>query len=63
MPPVDGDLIYVPTGTTLLVDVNTPKLEGIAVEGGTLLFDDSQDLTVRAGFITANRGRFIAGTE
>ena len=38
IPPVDNDLIVVPTGTTLLVDQNTPILEGIAVDGGTLIF-------------------------
>lgn len=63
IPPVDNDLIYVPKGTTLLVDQDTPILEGIAVEGGTLVFSDDLDLTVQAGFITLNGGRFIAGTE
>lgn len=63
IPPVDNDLIYVPKGTTLMVDKNTPILEGIAVEGGTLVFSDDLDLTVQAGFITMNGGRFIAGTE
>jgi len=29
--PVDGDLVFVPTGMTLLVDINTPILNGIAV--------------------------------
>ena len=29
--PIDNDLVYVPLGTTLLVDVNTPVLNGIAV--------------------------------
>lgn len=38
--PIDKDLVYVPLGTTLLVDVDTPILEGIAVEGGTLVFSD-----------------------
>ena len=28
---IDKDLVYVPLGTTLLVDVNTPVLNGIAV--------------------------------
>ena len=63
MPPVDNDLIYVPKGTTLYVDQDTPILEGIAVEGGTLVFADEGNLTVQAGFITLNGGRFIAGTE
>lgn len=63
MPPVDNDLIYVPFGTTLYVDQNTPILEGIAVEGGTLVFADGMNLVVQAGFITMNGGTFIAGTE
>jgi hypothetical protein len=63
IPPVDNDLVYVPLGTTLLVDQNTPVLEGIAVQGGTLVFSDDLDLTVQVGFITMNGGRFIAGTE
>jgi hypothetical protein len=62
IPPIDNDLIYVPVGTTLLVDVNTPILNGIAVEGGTLVFSDDLDLVVQAGFITMNGGTFIAGT-
>jgi len=29
--PIDNDLVYVPLGTSLLVDQNTPILKGIAV--------------------------------
>ena len=63
IPPVANDLIYVTKGTTLMVDQDTPILEGIAVEGGTLVFSDDLDLTVQAGFIIMNGGKFIAGTE
>jgi hypothetical protein len=63
MPPIANDLIYVPLGTTLLVDVNTPVLNGIAVNGGTLIFSDDMDLVVQTGFITVNGGTFIAGTQ
>lgn len=62
IPPVANDLIVVPTGTTLMVDQDTPILEGIAVDGGTLVFDDTKAITVQAGFITLNGGKFIAGT-
>ena len=31
MPPVDGDLVFVPIGMNLLVDVSTPLLKGILV--------------------------------
>ena len=64
-PPVEGDLVYVPPGMTLLIDQDTPILLGIAVEKGTLIFpnDTSKAVTVRTGFITINGGAFIAGTE
>lgn len=29
--PIDGDLVYVPPGMTLLIDKDTPVLQGIAV--------------------------------
>jgi hypothetical protein len=31
MPPIDGDLVYVPPGMNLLVDQSTPKLSAILV--------------------------------
>jgi hypothetical protein len=36
LPPVDDDLVYVPPGMHLLVDQNTPKLNAIVVENGTI---------------------------
>ena len=63
MPPVTNDLIVVPKGTTLYVDQDTPVLEGIAVDGGNLVFADEGPLTVHAGFITVNQGSFLAGSE
>lgn len=63
LPPIAGDLVYVPKGMTLLVDQTTPILEGIAVENGTLLFANNMNITVEAGFITLVGGRLIAGTE
>jgi len=40
MPPIDSDLIYIPTGLALLVDQDTPILKGIAGQGGTLIFSN-----------------------
>lgn len=40
LPPVEGDLVYVPKGMTLLVDQSTPRLDGIVVEDGKLIFSD-----------------------
>jgi len=40
LPPVEGDLVYVPKGMTLYVDQSTPRLDGIIVEDGRLIFAD-----------------------
>lgn len=61
--PIDGDLVYVPQGMTLLVDQSTPKLKGIAINDGTIMFSDEIDMVISSGFIMVNGGKFIAGTE
>lgn len=63
MPPIDGDLIFVPAGMNLLVDQSTPLLKGILVHNGTITFADESDMTVSAGFITIVGGKFLAGTQ
>lgn len=62
MPPEEGDLVYVPKGMTLFVDQSTPKLEGIIVEEGKLIFADEADMEIHTGLITVNKGEFRAGT-
>ena len=62
MPPIDGDLVYVPKGMNLLVDQSTPNLKGILVENGTLTFADESDMVISAGFIAVDGGIFVAGT-
>lgn len=61
LPPIDGDLIYVPAGMTLLVDQSTPNLLGIAAQNATIIFPKDKDINVTAGFITIVGGSFIAG--
>jgi hypothetical protein len=63
LPPVDGDLVYVPPNQTLLVDQDTPQLAGIAVQNGTIIFPNDTSITVKTDFITLVGGNFIAGTE
>lgn len=63
LPPVDGDLVYIPQGMTLLVDQSTPILAGIAAQNATIIFSNDTDLVVQAGFITVVGGSFLAGTE
>lgn len=62
LPPVDGDLVYVPQGMTLLIDQSTPVLAGITAQNGTIIFSDDTDIVVQAGFITVVGGQFLAGT-
>ena len=66
LPPIDGDLISVPKGMALMIDESTPKIAGIAVENGSLLFEDkgagTAEIQVQTGFITLIGGKFIAGT-
>jgi hypothetical protein len=61
LPPIDGDLIYVPAGMTLLVDQSTPNLLGIAAQNATIIFPNDKDINVTTGFITMVGGSFIAG--
>lgn len=54
----------VPKGETLVIDMSTPVLKTLLVEG-TVLFDDSLDveaIEVKAEYIIVRGGRFIAGT-
>ena len=59
--PRAGDSVFVPKGQVLLVDVSTPILFTVIVEG-VLIFEDV-DLTFDAWFILVKDGQFIAGTE
>lgn len=63
MPPIDGDLVYVPPGLTLLIDQDTPDLIGITVANGTIIIPNNTDISIRAGFLTMIGGNFMAGSE
>ena len=62
LPPIEGDMVYVPPGMTLLVDQTTPRLDGIVVERGKIIFSDEVDMEIHTNFITLNGGEFRAGT-
>lgn len=61
IPPRDGDIVYVPAGQTLLVDVNTPSLLSILVEGKILVLDGI-DLEITTGSILIRKGTLTIGT-
>jgi len=54
--PREGDSVYVPSGMTLLVDVSTPKLFSVIVDGGRIIFSDEQDMTFDANYFLLNGG-------
>lgn len=47
---------------TLLVDVSTPKLYSVIVDGGSIFFSDEKDMTFDASYFLLNKGEFRAGT-
>ena len=54
LPPVDGDSVYIPAGTNVMLDVSPPRLNLVVVEGN-LVFDTSVNaniwLQVGAGLV------------
>ena len=61
-PPVDDDLVQLPSGQSVLLDVDTPRLLGLIVEG-VLVWDDTRDLEMKATYIWVKGGTFEIGTE
>ena len=62
-PPGDGDSVVVPEGQSILVDVSTPVLFLVLVQG-TMIFDKAQpSLTFDASYVVILGGYFEAGTK
>ena len=59
------EFIVISEGQTILLDVSTPKLKFLLIQGGTLMFDEEQDmLDLNAEFILlVGGGRLEIGTE
>jgi hypothetical protein len=60
-PPVAGDLIFVPDGQAVLLDEDTPNVLMVVVEG-TMVFDDTRDVSLTATYIWVKGGIFEIGT-
>lgn len=60
-PPREGDTVAIPQGQNILLDVSTPVLNLVSVQG-TLIFED-KDLTLDAHYIINMHGRIQIGTE
>ncbi len=64
-PPGEGELAVISFGQTIYFDaVSTPKLKGIIIQGGSLIFDDNQDVSLNVEYIIiADKGTLQIGTK
>ena len=62
--PIEGDLAVIGPQKTVYFDTDTPILKGVIILGGSLIFDDMQDVSLQAEYIIiTNGGRLQIGTE
>ena len=63
--PLEGEFIVIETGQEIVLDVTTPKLAFLLLNGGTLKFErDANDLTLNSEYILLlNDGKLEVGTE
>merc|ERR1719460_1735064 len=59
--PLDGDMVVIPVDQSILIDVNTPILSLVLVQG--LLVVDNRHLNIDATYIWVHGGAFEAGLE
>lgn len=50
-PPGEGELAVINEGQIIYFDAMTPVLKGIIIIGGSLIFDDHQDVSLQAEYI------------
>lgn len=64
-PPGYGELAIISRGQHIYFDAaSTPKLKGIIIQEGSLIFDDNQDVTLDVEYILVlDGGKFQVGTE
>ena len=63
-PPSEGEVVVISQSQIVYFDTQTPVLKGIIILGGSLIFDDNQDVHLRAEYIIiASNGTIQVGTE
>ncbi|XP_061168814.1 fibrocystin-L-like [Saccostrea echinata] len=61
--PKEDDFVVITAGQTILLDVSTPKLRVLLIQGGTLVFDD-KDLELKAvNILIVQNGLLQVGTK
>ena len=62
--PGEGELVVIQQSQTVYFDAQTPVLAGIIILGGSLIFDDLQDVSLNAQYIIiTSNGTLQIGTE
>ena len=62
--PTEGDLVVIQQGKIVYFDAQTPVLAGLIILGGSLIFDDMQDVSLQAQYIVIVDGGLLqVGTE
>ena len=62
--PIAGDIAVIGPGQTIYLDMETPVLKGLIIQGGSLIFDDQQDVHLQAEYvIITDGGHLVIGTE
>ena len=62
--PVENDIAVIPAGMTVLLDESTPVLSVLLLQGGSLLWDRKDGISLRAQYILITHGgHFELGTE
>lgn len=61
VPPKEGETVQIPVGMTILLDVPTPELMLLLIEGA-LIVEDVPGITLDANYIFINGGSFQIGT-
>ena len=62
--PQDGEIVVVEAGKSVYLDTQTAILKALILQGGSLIFDDLQDVHLRAEYIIiADGGRLQVGTQ
>lgn len=63
-PPAEGELVIIQPGQHIYLDKSTPILKGIIIQGGSLIFDDLQDINLNCEYILiTDGGKFQVGTK
>ena len=63
--PVEGDFVIIPAGQTLVLDIATPVLKILLIQGGELIFEDEKDGVElhSENVLIVDGGKLQVGTE